>query len=128
QMCVVDTARRAERKADAVDCEPVMAANPLECRGRRPEVHVVLGMHLKPAHRRTILKDLRDVGAAQSDACDRGKRGGGGDRRHENLLSLSWPGDLWNALSLGLGAAAGELAAGAGRHIYPGIALVVGGS
>src|SRR6185295_2289648 len=50
------------------------------------------------------------------------------DRRHENLLSLSWPEDLWNGLGLGLNAAAGELAAGAGRHIYPGIALVVGGS
>src|SRR5215213_2818354 len=84
-MFVVDAASGTEGQADAVDGQPIMAANFLKSGGRRSEVHVILGMHLKPAHRRKGLKDLRHVGAAQSDACDRGERGGRVDRHETNL-------------------------------------------
>ncbi len=67
-MPVVDALGRAERQADAVQAQRIVAADGAELRQRRAAAHVILGMHLEPAEGGAGGNDLRDMRRAQPDA------------------------------------------------------------
>src|SRR5258705_13941659 len=50
EMCRVDAVGTPERETDAVDRDGVVTAYRVQPARRGPPAHVVLGMHLEPAH------------------------------------------------------------------------------
>ncbi len=124
-MIAVEAVGAAERQADAMHRQRIGLAQAFERGDRGGIAHVVLGMDFEPAGGRAPGQHFGDVWRAKTDARGFRDREGGKRVRHR---SAPWFRVVFGSGSgLGFGAAAGELGAGAGGHVDPGIALVVGG-
>src|SRR5262245_31844276 len=62
KMSRIDAAGRPERQADTVHRQLEMFSDLVERLRCRAAVHIVLGVYLEPAGRRTPLQDLRNMG------------------------------------------------------------------
>src|SRR6516225_6095625 len=67
EMAEIEPLGAAERKADAVQRNRVIAADRLEISERRPPTEVVFGMDLEPRDRRPLVEDGLVVQEAQPD-------------------------------------------------------------
>ena len=72
----VDPGRGSKRQTDAVDGQLEMPTDLVERLRGRTAIHVVFGVYLEPAGRRTSLEDLCNMRVAKTDASDgRDRRG-----------------------------------------------------
>src|SRR6516162_1539300 len=67
EMAEIEPLSAAEREADAVQGNRVIAADRLEISGRRPAAQIVFGMDLQPPDRRPLVEHGLVVREAQPD-------------------------------------------------------------
>src|SRR6516225_518661 len=67
EMAEIEPLGAAERKADAVQRNRVIAADRLEISERRPAAQIVFGMDLEPRHTRPLVEDGLVVWETQPD-------------------------------------------------------------
>src|SRR5262249_46347109 len=64
----IEVVGAAQRESHPVQRDRIVGADPLERADGGPAAHVVLRMHLEPAHTRARRQDLAAVWGAQADA------------------------------------------------------------